>query len=272
MPPTRPSASGLALLLIAAIGCSDSENTTGGSQLLRVALDGSGDYTSIQAAVDAASAGTTIQIAAGIYSEQVVVAKSVALFGAGSGTVVQDLSPQNPMPDDSTDDSTATILVRDTVDVVIRALRVKGPEDGIQVRNAARVVVEEVDASNNGDEGIDVRSSETVLVSGAFDGNADTGILVREGSFDVTVANCTADSNDENGIRVRESSSVFVEACTAGDNGDDGIEVRDSATVEIRQSTIEGNDGYGIRVGGTSGFVQLNNTIGGNLLGNVHFD
>ena len=153
MHPTGHSVTWLALLLIATVGCNDSEDTTGGSQLLRVALDGSGDYISIQVAVAAPGAGTTIHIAAGTYSEQVVVAKSVALVGAGLGTVVQDLSPQNPMPDDSTDDSSATILVRDTVDVVVRGLRVKGPEDGIQVRNAARVIIEAVDASNNGDEG-----------------------------------------------------------------------------------------------------------------------
>lgn len=46
------------------------------------------DYPSVQAAVDAAAPGTTIQIEAGTYTEQVVITKDVDIRGAGAGATI----------------------------------------------------------------------------------------------------------------------------------------------------------------------------------------
>ena len=48
------------------------------------------DYPTIQAAVDAASSGDTIQVAAGIYYEHVTVDKSLTLLGEDSTTTIID--------------------------------------------------------------------------------------------------------------------------------------------------------------------------------------
>ncbi len=65
--------------------------------LLTVAQDGSGDYTTIQAAVDAASPGgeTTIHVKAGTYAEQVTIGtkskasdKKISLIGEGIGKTI----------------------------------------------------------------------------------------------------------------------------------------------------------------------------------------
>ncbi len=53
-----------------------------------VAADGSGDFTSIQDAVNAASAGDTIAIAAGTYAEAVSVNKALHFYGAGSDNTI----------------------------------------------------------------------------------------------------------------------------------------------------------------------------------------
>jgi hypothetical protein len=65
--------------------------------VISVNPDGSGDYTTIHEAAEAAMSGDTIQVAAGTYNETVLIDKPLHLAGAGMGETI--LNPPDPKSD-----------------------------------------------------------------------------------------------------------------------------------------------------------------------------
>jgi len=67
------------------LGLAGTEATLPGSRIITVALDGSGDFTSIQEAVDSAGKGDTVMIKAGAYAQHVTIhsKENIRLIGAG---------------------------------------------------------------------------------------------------------------------------------------------------------------------------------------------
>lgn len=78
------------LARMAVIACLLGVAATAAADTLTVRQDGSGDFLTIGAAVAAAVAGDLIDVGAGTYYEQVVVAKSISLSGAGASSTVID--------------------------------------------------------------------------------------------------------------------------------------------------------------------------------------
>jgi len=82
----------LALAACAIVGCPKPATVSAPVADIVVALDGSGDHSSIQSAIGAARAGDVIYVKAGIYREALSVGedKRVRLVGAGPGAAVVD--------------------------------------------------------------------------------------------------------------------------------------------------------------------------------------
>jgi pectin methylesterase-like acyl-CoA thioesterase len=56
---------------------------------MTISINGQGDFATIQAAIDAAGNGDTIEIGAGAYREQLtIVGKNVTIQGAGAGQTI----------------------------------------------------------------------------------------------------------------------------------------------------------------------------------------
>jgi len=103
-----------------------------GQAVLCVNPHGNGCYQSIQAAVDHAPPGARINVAAGTYSEQVTITKSLTLHGAGSNSVVNATGQSHGFFVDG-------IGARGTV---ISGFTVKNATlEGILIRNTKQVVV-----------------------------------------------------------------------------------------------------------------------------------
>lgn len=262
--------------LFLAVSCTDDPvgGVLGSGRTVTVTAAGTGDFASVQQAIDESPAGTRIEISGGAIDGQVIVGKRITLAGIGTGVTLRMQGAPSPVPDESASgaSSSAVLVIRNTSDVVIENLSLSGPQDGLQIRNSTRITAIGIDASNNGDDGVDVRESSNVSISGVFSGNGDVGVQVRDGSADVLIDNSTADSNIDRGVRIRESSDVLLQMSSIAGNGDDGVLVRDASGVVVQDNTITGNAGYGLRIRNSPDTVDQGNSLSGNTQGDVRLD
>jgi parallel beta-helix repeat protein len=260
---------GLILVVACVPGCSsDSDGGVTGPRTIEVGPGAGADYASIQEAIDAAPAGSTILVQAGSYIEAVAVSKSLTLTGAGPSTVVE--YPAGGPAD------AAVIVVRDAGGVRIEDLRVSSSDpdvDGIRVRDSASVVLDSIVASGHSQDGIDVRrSSDVEIVSGTAEMNAGDGIQIDEDCTGVTIRSSRSAANGTDGIKVVQSTDVVVEDSTFTQNGDDGILVRDSAEVRLVGNASTDNLGWGISVNDSTDVLLDGNTLTGNQAGDFKCD
>lgn len=123
-----------------------------GAESITVAHDGSGDFETIQEALDDASEGDIIEVRDGRYYENVVVNKRVDLEGESSETTIIDGHGEG-------------ITVHITMDRVnMSGFKVMGSGDG------------------NGDAGIKVEADHCEIKGNNCSANNRTGILLTEAS------------------------------------------------------------------------------------------
>lgn len=251
-------------------GCSDgSPSATGGGTLTVGGNDG--DFGSLQSAVNAADVGTVITVRSATLVEQVVVSKSVTIVGNGGATLSMPGSPQ-AFADDSSDSSTAALVIRDVSGVEIRGMILTGPQDGIQIRNASDVRLVDVTVTGSGDDGVDVRNSHAVSIQGRFESNGDRGVQIREGSSQITLQDSVLSGNVDDGLRARDSSNITISRTESSTNGGDGIELRDLSGATVEGSSLAANLEYGLRIRSSSDVIRLNNSIFNNQQGDIRID
>ena len=261
--------------LLATAGCS-ADNPVGpiggGGSTIQVDASGAGDFESVAAAVQAATPGTVIRIGPGNFDGRIVVSQGIELVGSGPATVLTAPGTVQSYPDDSGDDDQAVIEIRGTGNIVIRDLAVRGPVDGIVVRDSFSVALMNVTSSGNGDEGVDIRNSRDVTVTGTFSDNGDIGVQARDGSAGVTVSGSTISGNAHRGVRFRDSVGCSLSTSTIDNHIDDGVLVRDSTGAAINDNTIAGNTGYGVRIDNAPDTVVQGNSFEMNGEGDVRED
>ncbi len=165
--------------------------------------EGDGDYTTIQAALNAAQSGDTIEVYSGTYNERITISKTVTLvgkdieLGSGSDTGIPVIDGQN---------------IEDVVNIT-----------------ANNVVFTKFHVRNGGVIGsaVVIRSTTNVQVFENELSNSDDGIKIRESSSNNHVYQNTIYNNDD-GVDIRESNSNQVYENDI-ENNDDGIEIRDGS-------------------------------------------
>lgn len=189
------------------------------------------DFTSIQAAIAAATDGSTIQVKAGTYVESLTITKLLSLVGEGPDkTIIQ-----------------GGIVILATKIVNVTGFTVKG--QGIQVQDSQAVSLLNNVIDQGASDGLSIANSATVTVRGSTIQNSKrSGIVIALGSKAVISAN-TISANGGDGISIGASQADLRDNQIIN-NGGCGINA-DSAS----QLSGSGNTGQRNSGGNTCGNV-----------------
>ncbi len=249
-------------------------------------------FSTIQAAVTAASEGATILVCPGIYPEQVAIDKSVTLTGlslpTASGATIR--APSGGIVANSNSLATgepiaAQVLVQNAKDVDISNLTVDGSDNRILGCSPTFVGIIYQNASGTISDAAVLNQALSGGLTGCQSGLAIFAQSGGGGSSNLRVHHSTVDAYQKNGITGNESgTSVTFEENTVTGQGpttgaaENGIRVGFGATGQVIRNvviddvwapaTVEGNAAAsGILVFASSDVSVHNNRIGNTQFG-----
>ena len=209
------------------------------------------DYPTIQAAVNAASPRSTINVSQGTYTEQISIDKDLKLTGSGAGSTIirapETLVPGKGTP--GTPDENAIVEIQDEASLALSQLTVSGPGAGTCEDGALR----------NG-----------ILV--LPDSHLDLSFAGVTHIHDTPVSNCSRSGN----AILAEDASVNIRNTSVSDYQAAAIVIV-GGTATITDNTVSGP---GASTATTTGGIELvagatgtvsGNTVSGNACGNPDF-
>lgn len=232
-----------------------------------VDASGGADFTSIQAAVDAASAGDIIEVAPGTYAESISVDKQLTIRGdpgssaAGSGSDAPVIAGGS---------ESYGFLVKANADgTTITGFEISDYPNAILVINNGGGALSDVELSHN-----DIVNSEIHIDSDSTSGGTMDGITVTKNQFTGSKLIVTLDDSEDVSVDITVSENVFESAPSdALVFNLDGVNT--DATLVVTQNTISGADGDGIEFrlanDGTYDLTVTYNTIEGSSNEGVEF-
>ena len=234
-------------------------NQTLGSSVITVDDDGGGDYTSIQAAIDASGAGAVIEVASGTYAETVDVNKPVTLNGPNAGTPGADAGRSSEAIVEGQVIVSASGAIVDGFTVVAppatttfeaEALRVSNTPDDVIVRNN---IVRDFEDASGATNFFDVTGIN------AFGGDAIDAIENVQ-ILDNKVERVARDLAGAGAVGISIQGNVV------------GAVVTGNVITDISQMRSAYGFGIAIRGTGNHGEVPSNTTVTGNEVTTVQAD
>ncbi|HTC33071.1 MAG TPA: right-handed parallel beta-helix repeat-containing protein [Bryobacteraceae bacterium] len=252
----------------------------------------SGCQTSISAAVSAAAAGDTIQVAAGTYKEAVTINKTLSLIGAGSATTIIDATG---LGNGINIDGSAAAPMSGVSGVVVSGFTVENANyQGIVAHNASFVTIWNNQVLNN-NKGLDISGASPTCpgLPAAFEPGEDfdCGEGINLSGVDHSVVANNVSQHNSGGILISDDTGATHDNVISGnlvsDNGYAcGITMASHSGMGVYHNTVTGNQsvrngllvpgegaGVGIFAAGpgaqTYGNVVVNNQIMGNGLPGV---
>ncbi len=244
-------------LVSAGISTAGAENAIPVPRTITVALDGSGDFSSIQEAVDSAGKGDTVLIEAGVYAQDLTVHSKEKLKIAGAGTDQVVLSGRGEMvgvlhvgkwPYGATDIEISDLTINEHGGhalgifngnrITLRHLHVKGMVFGQQVQG---VRIEDCVIGGSETTGVHFSDSQALL----------TGNVIHD---------------NDHGVNVTGKSTLRLERNVITKNLFEAVVVSDQAKAVLLNNTLVKNGGgaafLGTSVNEASGNILSLNKIG----------
>lgn len=167
-----------------------------GNNTLYVGGTGSGNYSSIQSAINATSSDDTVYVYNGTYNETIKIDKSITLIGEDRNTTVIDGSKSGNV----------VKVSEDAVKVSGFTIRNSGdwPDAGIDLKSNNTIVNNNIVSNNNKGVHLDSSSNNNIVnnnISNSIDG------IYLYSSNDNTIVNNTIESNNNYGIYLLYGSS-----------------------------------------------------------------
>ena len=223
---------------------------------LYVGGGGPGNFTTIQAAVDAASPGDTVFVYAGVYRERVSVPKTLTLVGEDRNTTVIDGERIGDV----------LRVTADWVNVTGFAVRnsYSGTGDAaIEFDGVRHGRIFGNNVSDNWGIGIHlVGSAESAVEDNVLRSNVDpdgAGIFLSSSDDNRVVRNFVTDSAD--GVALTASHRNVVAGNNLSTNWDYGVSMGGSHENRIENNSLFDNWGRGVRASGSDRNVIRNNTL-----------
>jgi len=245
------------------------------------------EFSTIQAAIDAASPGQQIRVCAGTYNEQLSIQKTVLLAADDGVILIPSGMTANANGTGGGDPIATAILVKNATGVHITGFRVDGSANGVAACAPRLIGVLFEDASgfvaHNAIRHFRLNSSLAGCQSGnAIEIQTDTG-----GSSQVTINDNSVDDYQKNGITANEAgSSAKIEGNTVTGIGStsgaaqNGVQIGFGAAGTITGNTISNHlwapcvsatqcdtNATGILIFESSGVVIGSNSVGNNNIG-----
>lgn len=239
-----------------------------------------GQYKSITEAVNAAQPGDTITISAGIYTENVIVTKSVTIKAASPGsTVVTAADPSKDVflvqaKNVRVEGLTITgatgasgVHVDHSSACVVTGLSAHGNDRAVYLDGATNCEVSSSNLANNGYGVYCDNASNNTISSSIATGEQGNGKALGDGIYMYysdanTITHTNLSANHVFGISLFHSSGNTIANNSILNNQDIGVRLRESNNNTLTVNTVSGNVNLGIlSITETGDQIYLNNFI-----------
>ncbi|WGW02673.1 right-handed parallel beta-helix repeat-containing protein [Tropicibacter oceani] len=226
---------------------------------IRVAQDGSGDFTDLAQAVAGAKPGARIEVFPGTYTTGLDISQPVEIVGVGNRADIRlEVANDNIISWQADKGLIKGLTLRQT----------GGDYFGIDVL-AGSVVIEDNDISSQGLSGVVLRSNVGAVVRrNEIHGGKEGGIFVFDNGKGEILENVLY-GNTYAGIELRDGGEALIKDNTIRDGQGQGIFVNTGGKGQIEDNVIHGNRLVGISLDGSKNPVIKGNVIRDGLEGGI---